>query len=52
MLCYISKKKLFVQLTGFSFLFFSSVLPLVITAITAGVATDYLGPKTDDDIQL
>ena len=46
------KKKPFLRLTGFSFLLFSSGLPLVITAITAGVATDSLGPKTDDDIQL
>ena len=46
------KKKPFLRLNGFPFLLFSSGLPLVITAITAGVATDYLGPKTDDDIQL
>ena len=26
--------------------------PLVITSITAGAATDYLGPKTKDDMQL
>ena len=43
---------LFLQLIGFRFLLFSSGVPLVITAITAGVATDYLGPKTEDDIQL
>ena len=26
--------------------------PFVITSITAGVATDHLGPKTKDDMQL
>ena len=26
--------------------------PFVITSITAGVATDYLGPKTKADMQL
>ena len=51
--CYVtSQKMLFLQLIGFRFLLFSSAVPLVITAITAGVATDYLGPKTEDDIQL
>ena len=41
------------MLAGFYCLvFLSPGVPLVITAITAGVATDYLGPKTEDDIQL
>ena len=46
------KEKFFLRLTGVRFLLFSSGLPLVITAITAGVATDHLGPKAEDDIQL